>query len=238
MSRLGFAVMWPRREELERGVSLPEEPDTFIAGFRYLEAVDIVDRDRISMIGFSIGASIALVAAQDPAIADKLHALVFFGGYYNLADYFVSLATRTAALDGQIIPWDASDAAINHAREILQAKDAGALLEVFSAQTREEAGRLLRSVPIEEQHKLREMDPSANMQRFQARIFILHDQADPYVPYVQAIKLREALPPYVPETLLLVELFEHVQLGGDISWETVPNTGRLYGFVYETLGYL
>ncbi|SRR5581483_49349 len=77
-----------------------------------------------------------------------------------------------------------------------------------------------RSVPIEEQHKLSGMDPSKSIQPFQARIFILHDKADPYVPYVQAIKLREALPPHTQETFLLLELFEHVQLGGDISWQT------------------
>jgi hypothetical protein len=238
MSRLGFAVLWPRREELERGVSLPEAPDTFVAGFRHLEGVDIIDRDRISMIGFSVGASIALVAAQDPAIADKLHALVFFGGYYDLADYFVSLATRTAALDGEVMPWDASDAAINHTIEILQEKDADTLLTVFNAPTREEAERRLRSVPIEERHGLSGMDPSGNMPRFQARIFILHDKADRYVPYVQSIKLRDAVPPDVEAAFLLIELFEHVQPGGGMSWETARNAAMLYGFVVEAIGYL
>ncbi|MBI1982454.1 MAG: hypothetical protein HYS68_02645, partial [Candidatus Levybacteria bacterium] len=84
LARLGYAVFWPRLEILDRGVSSFEDPETFIKSFEYLEAISAVDKNRISFVGFSVGSSIALVAAENPRINEKLHSLVFFGGYYSL----------------------------------------------------------------------------------------------------------------------------------------------------------
>ena len=46
-------------------------------------------------------ASIGFVAAADPWIAEDVHAVVFFGGYYDALDYFVSLATRASTSPSQ-----------------------------------------------------------------------------------------------------------------------------------------
>ncbi len=100
----GVRRAWPRREALDAGVSLPEEPGTFVAGVRYLEGVDQVDKERISVLGFSVGASIALVAASDPSIAERVHAVIFFGGYYDILSFLVSLATQSIVVDGQGSP--------------------------------------------------------------------------------------------------------------------------------------
>jgi hypothetical protein len=55
MARLGFVVLWPRLQLLDEGVSAAEEPETFVAGVRYLERRALVVSERISLLGSRSG---------------------------------------------------------------------------------------------------------------------------------------------------------------------------------------
>jgi dienelactone hydrolase len=44
------------------------------AGVRLLGDIELVDGERISLLGFSVGASTALVGASDPTVAGAVHA--------------------------------------------------------------------------------------------------------------------------------------------------------------------
>jgi len=105
LSRLGYVVIWPRHETLDREEALPESPETFVAAFRHLQERNEVARDRISIVSFSVGASLGFVAAADARIADDVRALIFFGGYYDIFDYLVSIVTYGSAFNGQRITW-------------------------------------------------------------------------------------------------------------------------------------
>ena len=239
MARLGYVVLWPRSEPLDRGEALPEEPATFVAAVRYLQGLDQVDRQRISIFGISMGGSIALVAASDPEISEHVRSIIFFGGYYDIFSYILSLATRSFELDGQTIAWDPYDEVVGHARKMLIAKSADSALTAFEAPTREDAELLLRSSPQAEVVELRRISPSYHLENVTARLFIMHDRVDRSVPYTESVKLNEALPETVERTFLLTEVFEHVQpKEGEISWQAVRDLFRLYGFVYATLSYL
>jgi hypothetical protein len=237
LSRLGYVVLWPRLQALDEGVPLAEEPETFVTSFQYLRESDLAAEDRISILGFSIGSSTGFVAAADPRIAADVRALVFFGGYYDVFDYVVSLATHTSAFHGQEIAWHPSDEAVGHLNEVLEARDARGIIEVFSASTPEEADDLLKSAPAHEIAELRRMSPSTWVSSFRATIFILHDKADPFVPYLESAKLDQALTD-VEKTYLIIELFEHVQPKEGVSRGTVMESIKLYGFLYEVLSHL
>ena len=88
-SRLGYVTMWPRSKELENGTIRHENPQVFVESFNHLKSTAGVDPERISFFGISSGSSVALVAAEDPTIADQVHSVLFFGGYYNILDYFI-----------------------------------------------------------------------------------------------------------------------------------------------------
>jgi hypothetical protein len=238
MARLGFVVLWPRRAELENGATLPELPGTFVAGFHHLESLDSVVGDRISMLGFSVGASTALVAASDARIAERVRAVIFFGGYYDILDYFVSLATATMALDDRIEPWQPEEEAVGHTRALLEAEGLEGVRQIFDAGTREEAQAWLDAAPQTELAKLRRLSPAAHAQHLGTRVFILHDSADRFVPYVGSVKLRRALPAEQVGAFELTGLFEHAQPKGGLSWDALGEVARVYGFVYEVLSYL
>jgi hypothetical protein len=235
MARLGFVVLWPRLQPLDQGVSSAEEPETFATGLRYLEGHDLVAPERISLLGISIGASTALVAAADPALADRSRAVIFFGGYYDLADYLLSLATGTVVLDGQMTAWRPSDDAVGQARLVLESKGAEHVLQVFESRSREAAESALRSAPASELAELRRLSPSEHLGAVAARLYILHDRGDPFVPHVESIKLRRALPPDQVRAFLLTGLFEHAQFRDGLSWQVLRDLLELHGFLYTVL---
>jgi len=238
LARLGFVVLFPRLEVLDQGVALPEEPATFVRGIHYLRTLHEVDPERISVLGISIGASTALVAASDPTLADDVHALIFFGGFYDIFDYLLSLASGTMIVDGQAVPWEVEPEAVGHMRQILEAKQATSLLSAFDAGTRSDAELLVYSAPAAEVSELRRFSPSARTSDTQAKLFILHDRGDRFVPYIESLKLRRAVPPDRVEAFLLSSVFQHAQFKTGLSWEFVSDLAALYGFVTHTLSYI
>ena len=238
LARLGFVVIWPRSESLNRGVPSIEEPATFLAGYRYLEGLEIVDPTRISFVGFSVGSSIAFITAADDDIADRVRSVVFFGGYFDIFDYVTSLVTRTASCGDRVIPWQASPAAVEHMKEIFEEKRSPSLMRVFDATSREEADAILRAAPQADIADLRKLDPRERVDRFRSRIFILHDEGDSLIPYCDAVTLKESLPPRVESTYLLLHVFEHVTPTKAISPETLADFARLYQFLAAVLEYM
>ncbi|MBI4496427.1 MAG: hypothetical protein HY689_00790 [Chloroflexi bacterium] len=235
LGRLGFVVLWPRLAALDAGTPALEEPATLLAGFRYLEQVEVVDKERISLVGFSVGSSIALVAAADPLIAERLHTLVFFGGYYDILDYLVSIASRSILVDGEARPWDPAQETVELTRDILETHGLHGLRRVMDATTREEASALLRAVPEEELLAINRYNPSHAVDGLKSRIFILHDRKDNYIPYVESLALNAALNETAPKTFLLTDLLEHVMPGGGLSWDALGDGINLYRFLYQAM---
>src|SRR5918911_62797 len=242
LSRLGYVVLWPRLQALDKGLSMLEQPDTFLVSFRYLKGLDSVASHRIALMGISVGSSVAFVAAADPRINTDVRALIFFGGYYDIVDYLSSLATGRSSFNNRTIEWHPSSEAVRHVREILRARHAQGIAQAFAAATKVrtlgQAGALLRSVPEREMGWLRQVSPSNHSGTFKARIFILHDKGDDFVPYLQSAQLNQSLPQMVERTYLITDLFEHIQPGQHISLSTVRDFVQLYGFLYEIIRYL
>ncbi|MBI2007577.1 MAG: hypothetical protein HYS83_02695 [Candidatus Blackburnbacteria bacterium] len=232
MSRLGYVVLWPRLETLDKGTPSFEDPETFVDAFEYLESQETVDPRRISFIGFSVGSSVATVAAQDPRIAQNVRALVFFGGYYNAFDYVTSLATGTIVLDGREAPWDPAEGATGHLKEIFERRAAKAI-GVFGVKSRNEAAAFLSALPQDELEFLHKLSPSENLEKLRARLFILHDRKDAYVSYTESQRLYNMLPEKENAALLFMNLFEHVQPQKGISLQTAGELLKLYGFLYK-----
>ncbi len=238
LARLGFVVLWPRLEAVDQGAPLPEEPGTFAAAFRYLASLETVDRERISLFGFSVGASSALVAASDPSVADGVRTLIAFGGYFDLFAYLLSVATHSFEAEGQVVAWQPTEEVHKRLLPMLEAQTVHGVLRIFDASGRDEAVALLRAAPPEELAALRRLNPRDHIGRLRARIFILHDRGDSFVPHIESVKLRRALPEAQVGGFLLTNLFAHAQPKSGFSWQVARDIARLYGFVYGVIGSL
>lgn len=213
MARLGYVTFWPRLEVLDRGESLPEEPETFIESFKYLAGLPQTDSARITFVGFSVGSSTSFVASVDPQIRNKVHGLVFFGGYFDIFEYLLALDRQTS--------WQPHLDAVNHAKTLLAAK--GIATPSANLAQNKDADRLKKYSP-------REL-----VSDFKTKIFILHDKSDTYVPYTQSIKLYEAMSKDQIGAYHISDLFEHVQPNRPIN---IRELAKLYGFLYKVFYYL
>jgi acetyl esterase/lipase len=238
VSRLGYVVMWARLRALDQGLSLPEKPETVIVGVRYLKGLTMVAPRRISIVGISVGGSLAFVAATDPRIRAGVHALIFFGGYYDIDDYLVSLATHTSTYHGKTMAWRPDPQAVGYARKLLQTAHAWNIVRIFGVHTRAQAEAILRAAPARELAPLRALSPSLHLKEFRTPIFILHAQGDTFVPYLQSAKLEQVLPPRMVKTYLISDLFAHTHPKAIVSLDALQGALKLYGFLYDGLSYL
>jgi dipeptidyl aminopeptidase/acylaminoacyl peptidase len=238
LSRLGYVVMWPRLRALDQGMSLPEKPETVVVGMRYLKGLTTVAARRISIVGFSVGGSLAFVAATDPRIRPDVHALVFFGGYYDIDDYLVSLATHTSTFHGKTMAWRPDPQAVGYAKKLLRTAHDWDVARIFGVRTRTQAEAILRAAPAQELTALRALSPSLHLKEFRAPIFILHATGDAFVPYLQSVKLDQALPSTLVKAYLISNLFDHTHPKAIVSLDALQGAIKLYGFLYDTLRYL
>lgn len=228
LGRLGYVVLWPRLEDLEKNIMKFEEPQTFIDAFSYLEKQDYVDKNRISFVGLSVGSSLSLVATEDKKINSKVRSIVFFGGYYNILNYLSSLSSKKIILDGKTVKWEPAKSAVDHAQEILEKE--GLALNLFDKES------LLDTALTK---KLLRFSPDQNIDSLKAKIFILHEKSDSFVPYTESIKLKNALEKKnVSIDYHQANLFEHVQPKKGVSYETAKEILGLFGFLHKVFMYL
>lgn len=226
LARLGYVVAWPRSQALDKEQIKYERPQTFIDTFKYLQTRPEVDKTGISYVGFSVGSSLAMVAAADLGINEQIHSLVFFGGYYNILDYLTSLYTASMVVGDQQISWQPQQSGLDHAKGILESE--GIEPEQF----------ISASLSKEDNNKLLQYSPDQNLENFKAAIFILHEKADNYVPFVESIKLKQVLADQVPTTFHLANLFEHVQPKKGISSDVIAEFAGLFVFLHKLFMYL
>jgi dipeptidyl aminopeptidase/acylaminoacyl peptidase len=239
VARLGIVVMIPHLNGMQRSRLTPEDVDAVVAGFQYLQEQAFVDEIRIGLAGFCVGSSIALVAAEDPRINEQVALVSTFGGYYDLMDYFVAIATSRTTYNGQEQPWYPSMLTLSaYTGHILDALDNPAdqdiLLQtaidgdlkaeavppglsplgriaygLLTTQDPEKVKALIEQIPAEKLENLLRVSPSRGIHRLKAPVFIMYDREDTGAPYTESLKLADNLPEE-QRTYSEFTIFEHV----------------------------
>jgi dienelactone hydrolase len=105
LARTGVAVLVPDSRTLLEGRLEVGEIDGVVDAFRVLAARPEVDRERVGIVGFSVGGSLALLAARDRAVADGVRWVNAFGAYADAASYLASVAAHAYVLDDRLVSW-------------------------------------------------------------------------------------------------------------------------------------
>jgi acetyl esterase/lipase len=242
-ARAGAVMLVPFSERLDDHEILPEEIDALVAEFEYLTSHPSVDPDRVGFFGASVGGSLALVAAGDPRIADDVDHVVSFGGYYDALEAFGAIATHrikyedvdeewiprrhSAVVMSEQIIWAVEDAddrellsRIFLDRENYTSEELATLTPVGRSsydflinEDVDVADELAKRLPAESVAELDYLSPRTSIDRVQAELFIVHDVADPFIPYTESRKLRDHLRGRDEPLLHFDELrlFEHVE---------------------------
>lgn len=106
LARTGVAVLVPDSRTLLEGRLEIAEIDGVVRAFQLLAAHPAVDRERVGIVGFSVGGSLALLAARDARIADQVGWVNAFGAYADAESYLASVASHSyVGPEGETVAW-------------------------------------------------------------------------------------------------------------------------------------
>ena len=196
--------------------------EEIIAAYQWLQEQPYVDTERVGIFGASAGAGIALVSASDPRISHDVDFFASLGTYYDLVDLVSAITTESIQYNGESESWEPwlksvrvlYNSIISYLperedRDILTAifvgEDPSARdrVERLSPQARDiydafearDAERILAfwgKVSPQDVATLHEVSPSSAVAALDTELFIMHDRSDPYIPYVESRRLRDA----------------------------------------------
>lgn len=218
LARIGFAVLLTQSDELDAAVVLPVEIDRLAAAFEALAAHPRVDSERVGYVGLSAGGSLTIVAASRPEVADRVAFVVALGPYHDAASLAASVLSESFRAPGGVEAWDPariSERAVrNTLLASLGASGGDALDALGDGPTIGEAEAFLAGLDAAQRANLDGVSPSRHVEGLRAPLYLLHDRADRFVPWVESEALAAAHEPAVYHRL---DLFDHVE----------PNPGNL-----------
>ena len=247
-ARAGMVMVVPFSTRLDAELIEPEEVDSLVGIFQYLEEQPYVDPGLVGYIGVSVGGSLALLAAADPRIAERVNYVVSFGGFFNALDTLVAVGSGRMSYNGRVEAWEPDSHTVYvMACQLLEGRsdpcdrrlatpEGRAAYDILNDGDPDRTGELLRDLPPAVLTKLDRLSPSEVIDGLQAEIFIVHDRGDAFIPYVESRRLRDALAGRDDVHFTEVSLFEHVEprlgRGGDVL---VLDGTRLYFRLYQLL---
>jgi acetyl esterase/lipase len=109
LARTGVAVLVPDSRVLLEGRLDVDEVDGVVRALELLAARPEVDPERVGIVGFSVGGSLALLAAADPRIASDIQWVNAFGAFADAATYLAAVSAHAHRGDaGEEVPWTPS----------------------------------------------------------------------------------------------------------------------------------
>jgi acetyl esterase/lipase len=107
LARSGVAVLVPDSRSMLEGRVRADDVDKVIEAFELLAARPEVDPSRVGMVGFSVGGSLALIAAADPRVASRVAWVNAFGAFGDAETYLASVAAHAyLGPSGQSVAWE------------------------------------------------------------------------------------------------------------------------------------
>ena len=240
-ARAGVVMLVPFSDRLDDIQIVPEEIDALVAEFKYVQALPQVDSTRVGFFGASVGGSIALVAAADPRIANEVDHVVSFGGYFNALSAFGAIATQRIEykdVDESWVPRAHAEHVM--ARQLIDRlddpRDRELLTRMFvddeparpeelaslgpvgrdsydflSNRDPNAVAELIKRLPPDAVAELSYLSPETSIANVKAELFIIHDRADPFIPYTESRRLKDAVGDRPRTHFDELRLFEHVE---------------------------
>lgn len=242
VARAGVVTMIIETPNLNQDLVVPEDIETLIAAFLYLRQQPYVDKERVGFMAFSVGASLALVAAEDPRVSQDVAFVASFGGYYDLLDLIAAVTSRTIVDNGRQEAWEPRPKALNvirrsviatvedstsrhllskavfdgdqAAQAALKGRDPAvyALYRLLNSQEPQQVYALVDEAPPRSLETLERLSPSSGVQRLKTKLFVIHSRDDFYVPYTESRRFVQGLAGRTEVHYTELSLFRHVDV--------------------------
>ncbi len=185
----GFVVELVESRDTLDGYLTANGSKSLVTAFKHLQRQDYVQDDKIGFFGISVGSSLAYIAASDPEIKDDALFILWLGGYYDSDTYLADVLSGTTVHNGQVIEYDADPRVVGAAMDNIEHIDPELGEMVASTADREKIIALLGNASAKSREKLNDISPK--LYDIDAKVFVIHDISDQYVPFTQSIELDE-----------------------------------------------
>ncbi len=189
LARAGWSVAVPTVEGL---TAMRLRPEDASAVSTTVKALHDAGYHRVAVLGVSLGAGPALLAATEPEIAAGVSAVLALGGYASAVELLRYTLTGTYAHGGVSGRHRVQEAAIaQFARANTELVDeAGRRL----VENRDPANldALVRALPRPTRDLLDALSPGRALGGLRAPLFLVHGRQDPAVPFTESLRLEAA----------------------------------------------
>ncbi len=194
------------------------------------------DHGQVVLAGLSFGGSLALLAAAEPGLDDRVALVATFGAYADLAGVVQAATTGVSLVDGARHEWEsdprASEVVQEQALQLLTDEDRARVAAALEGEA--DAGDLdaaLRAVydllrdpdpartrehldasPAAVRDRIAEVSPAQQAPELAVALVAAHARDDPVIPHAELLRLERTYPH--ARTLELVT-FDHVGLGDE-----------------------
>ncbi len=226
LARVGFAVLLTESDDLNAAVVLPSEIPRLAGAFEALAAHPRVRQDRVGYVALSAGGSLAIVAASQPQIADRVAYVVALGPYYDAASLAAAVTSYSFRGPDGVEDWEPAGIARRVVRNTLlaglpeaeraaieaggtpQSAGGSAVAELLQRPSLARAEALLQALPPEQRAHLAAVSPRYAIDGLRAPFYLLHDRSDEFIPWTESGAMAEAREPDIYHRL---DLFQHVE---------------------------
>jgi fermentation-respiration switch protein FrsA (DUF1100 family) len=189
LARGGWAVAVPTVDGL---TVLRLRPDDAAAVSATVRALRAAGYPRVALLGVSLGAGPALLAATDPAVGGRVSAVLALGGYASAVELlrytltgayaFADLAGRGPVQEAAIAQFARANAELVDAagRRLVDSRDPAAF------------DRLVDALPPSTRALLDALSPGRALGGLRAPLFLIHGRQDPAVPFTESLRLQAA----------------------------------------------
>jgi dienelactone hydrolase len=216
MARNGITAALVDSPDLDAGRLTPAAPDLLVEAFERVTNEPSVQPDHVGILGLSVGGSLALDAAADPRIAQRVRLVEAVGAFNSLQSLARSVVTRTQMTDGQAQPWDPAPLARSAVPENLVAligpANSSALLDASSPQTFDAAAAALSPADAA---TLNLLSPETHLGQIQAPVYLMVDEADPLIPPTESEAIAKGILASGGQVdISTFQILRHVEPGG------------------------
>jgi dienelactone hydrolase len=238
LARLGVVVAVPESSGMLAEHLSFDEVDAIRVSVNAVRARPEVDPSRIGIVGLSASGGLGIVAAAQPDLRDEVRFVNSFGSYDDAMQLLVDVASHSIDVDGSVRDWEPAQRTVEVVSNALV--DAGVddadRSELLAGTTRERAAEICAGFSPEVVSRLESISPSAYLGQLHARLYLMHDVDDPFVPFTESRNLVASAPPGVVARYTEFSIFEHVIPDRDVPWQTfVPDVWRLFWHVHAVL---
>lgn len=211
LARAGFDVIVPTLPGLMSGRLRRADVEAAVA------SVAAAPTGSVRLVGVSVGAGPALIAAADPRVRDRVGIVLTLGGYASAVELLRFFLTGDYG-------YGPERGRVEHDRELVRTfiEANGDLVDeptrrALLAGDPRQAAAFLDALPGDLRQLLDTLSPERVARDIRARLVLVHGLGDPAVPYTESLRLAAARP--AGTSVILVRAVNHLEgPGRPVVW--------------------